>query len=142
MKPSYLLVAILLSTFLSSCASPVPKHEYMSHINQHQGKSKEQLVKELRNKYEEQCLSKDMMGFCVSRLVVVEENHLQTNDGNQVEYYYYRKMPQIQSTVDPPQMTVFWIGQEHDLYVMRFTDQETAYDMMGYLMNIYEHEKN
>ncbi len=134
MKSSYLsLITVMLFSFaLSSCATTIgPTHEYVKHITQHQGKSKDQLVNELREKYEEQCLSTDMIGFSVSRLVIVEENHLQAFRRKVPRYYYYRKKPAIQSTVDPPQMSVYLIGQQYDSNMIRFTDQDKAYDMMG-----------
>lgn len=141
MKSRFILLIVLIfcSFILSSCLlKKVPSNEYNSIIDKHDGKSKSTIVKEFRDKYEDQCLTKDMMGICFSKIGIVENSHfIAKRRGGVTMYYSYRKKPELFTQG----MSDFFIGQDK-LRILNTSNKEEAYDIFGYLMRLYELERD
>lgn len=132
------IVLIFCSTILSSCLlRTIPSSEYSPLIATHSKKTKNTIIKEFREKYEQQCLTRDMMGICFSKIDIIENSHLiAKRRGGVTIYYSYRKEPKLLN-----QGSDYFIDQDQKR-ILYIDKQEDAYDIFGYLMRLYEIERN
>ncbi len=142
MKSNFFLNVVIIFCFigLSACSvALVPSSHYMSYVEQHQGKTKTQLIDELSTKYEGVCTAVNTSGFCYSEFQFIERSHLVTQIGNnEITYYSYRRPPALHG---PNIYGGYQLFQQGKLK-MNLNDEAEAFDIMGFLMRIYEIEKD